>query len=936
LYSRLAVNETWRILHLEDEPDYSDFVREILAQAGIASEIVTVSTKAEFEAACETGTFGLILADYSLPGYNGLTALAHARQACPDVPVILLSGTIGEAAAIEGFRAGASDYVLKQWPERLAPAVQRAVLEVRQRVRQRRTEQALTKLGWQLNSTTTQRDAARLIYDIAQELLGCDAFSLSLFDAHGRLLNELLAVDIVEGRRVEIPPGQQHPVASPMARRVMESGAELILCAPDDPPIADAYMFGDRSRPSASLLVVPVRSGGTILGVLSVQSYRHYAYDTAQLATLQILADHCGGALERIRAQQESRELEERFYDVFNRSPDAIFVESASGRVLDVNRAGCELHGLTREELIGRHVRELVPPAQQASLEASFQQLFCGEASRLEGESLAANGKVVPVEIRTGRICYAGQDALLLHVRDISERKSVESALRSSEQLFHSVWENAADGMRLCDPFGRVVAANEAYCRLLGKTRAEVEGQPYPELFGESGTALDNLGEFVTQFAQRRFTPKWEGTVTLPGDRRAVVEQSNSFVELQGKPAMLLSVFREVTQQRRLEEQFRQAQKMEAIGQLAGGVAHDFNNLLTVIHGHASMLGMNGALDEMAGRSARQIVQAAERAAGLTRQLLTFSRRSVMQTRQLDFNEVVRNITKLLARILGEDITLQVEYPAVAPQVNADESMIEQVVMNLAVNARDAMPGGGELRLTVGTASLSDTAGMQHPDARPGEFVTLCVADAGTGIAAEHLPHIFEPFFTTKAKGKGTGLGLATVYGVLKQHQGWIEVESAPRQGTKFTAYFPRTQVGPPEPTPEARPVPRGGSETILLVEDEEPVREMVRCFLEARGYHVLEAESGVRALEVWAGEAPKVDLLLTDLVMPGGLNGRELAGVLRAERPQLRVVYMSGYSAEVLGREFVVQPGVDFLQKPFDPDRLAGMVRESLDLAAN
>ena len=929
------MSDELRILHLEDEQDYSDFVREILAEAHIGAEVVTVSTQAQFEAACQSGTFALILADYSLPDYTGIQALHHALEVCPNTPFILLSGTIGEPAAIESLRSGATDYVLKQWPERLAPAVQRAIHEARQRLRQKQAEAALTKLGWQLNSATTQRDAARTIHTIADELFGCDAFSLSLFDPSGRLLSQVLDIDVVNGQRVEMPPTESEPVASPMAQRVMKSGAELILRAPDAGMPADAQMFGDRSRPSASLIVVPLRSGGTTLGVLSVQSYRHQAYEESQLTLLQILADHCGGALERIRAEQASREMENRFYELFDHSPDAIFVESEDGVVLDVNRAGCQLHGFTREQLVGKHVRDLVPPDRRQDLAATFAALVRGEVCGAEGESWTADGRVVPVEIRTGRIRYAGKPALLLHVRDLSDRKKFESALRSSELLFHSVWENSVDGMRLTDEHGRIVAVNEAFSRLVQLPRAELEGRPFADVFSEQGEPVDATTEYIARFAGRSMPAKSEAQVVFADGRRALFEQSHSFVELRGRATVLLSVFRDVTNQRRLEEQLRQAQKMEAIGQLAGGVAHDFNNILTVIHGHASMLAMAGDLSETAVRSARQIAQAADRAAGLTRQLLTFSRRQVMQTRQLNFNEVVRNITKLLARILGEDISLRVLYATDNPLVQADESMMEQVVLNLAVNARDAMPGGGELTLEVTLVELSADDRVGHPDSRPGKFVCLRVADTGSGISAEHLPHIFEPFFTTKAKGKGTGLGLATVYGVLKQHQGWVEVESTVQRGSAFRVYVPTTEAPVSVSAVASLEAPRGGSETILLVEDEEPVREMVCCLLQAHGYNVVEAESGVRALEIWEQCGSDVDLLLTDLVMPGGVNGRELAERLRSRSPGLKVIYMSGYSADVLGKEFVVQPGLDFLQKPYDPDRLAAVIRDSLDQRA-
>jgi nitrogen-specific signal transduction histidine kinase/ActR/RegA family two-component response regulator len=389
----------------------------------------------------------------------------------------------------------------------------------------------------------------------------------------------------------------------------------------------------------------------------------------------------------------------------------------------------------------------------------------------------------------------------------------------------------------------------------------------------------------------------------------------------------------DITGRKRLEEQLRQSQKMEAIGQLAGGVAHDFNNILTVVHGHASLLLYDQELSKPAANSARQIAQAVERAAGLNRQLLTFSRRQVMQPRRLDLNEVVSNMTMMLGRILGEDITLQLNYSPHPAHVHADASMIEQVLLNLAVNARDAMPGGGQLAIKISGTSLAAKHLSYHPEARAGEFICLGVVDNGCGIAPENLRRIFEPFFTTKEVGKGTGLGLATVYGIVKQHQGWIEVESEPANGSAFRVDLPvSTEEGSQSgDKPEEQQV-RGGTETILVVEDEAPVRELVCHVLETYGYRVLHADSGAKAIESWGQTKEKVDLLLTDLVMPDRINGRELAERLCREQPSLKVIFTSGYSAEVVGKDFVLQHGLHDLQKPYEPQKLALMVRACLD----
>lgn len=813
-----SMNKPLRILHLEDDPDYADLVRAMLAAEKMEAELILVSKRAAFEAALAGETFDLILADYLLPDYSGLEALQWAQDKYPDTPFMIVSGTIGEQAAIESLKSGATDFVLKRMPERLAPAARRAVQEARERAERRRVEQrniAFSKLGQSLSSATSPVEAARIIRDTADALFHWDAFTLDLYAEERDEACPILNMDTDRnGRRFEIAVEGRDRTPSRMARRVIAQGGELILREEPLRMSGDTIPIGDTSRPSASLMVVPIRNRTKVIGTLSIQSYTLKAYGQPELSVLQSLADHCGGALERLRAEQALHESEQRFRDLFEGSPDAIFVEDLQGTVLDVNPAACTLHGVTRAELLGKNLSQLVPADSQNQVRRDFQALVEGSLWQIEGVSLRADGRAVPVEVRANRVNFSGQPAVLLHVRDISERKAAEATLH------------------------------------------------------------------------------------------------------------------------RLEAQLRQSQKMEAIGQLAGGVAHDFNNILTVIHGHASLLQAGGAMTATARRSAQQIGQAAERAATLTRQLLTFSRRQVMQPRRIDMNEVVANMTKMLGRILGEDIVLQLKYYAKPALVQADAGMMEQVLLNLAVNSRDAMPKGGLLALKIAVLDVEAAQLAQFPEARQGRFVCLTVTDSGSGIAPEILSHIFEPFFTTKEVGKGTGLGLATVYGIVKQHQGWIEVESQPAKGTSFRVFLPET-AGAVETTgkPDQETAVVGGSETILVVEDEAPVRELVCDFLAGHGYKILQAESGVKALEVWAEWKDSIDLLLTDLVMPDRISGRELAEKLWEERPQLKVMFTSGYSADVVGKDFVLQRGLNFLQKPYQPQKLALAVRDCLDL---
>ena len=388
-----------------------------------------------------------------------------------------------------------------------------------------------------------------------------------------------------------------------------------------------------------------------------------------------------------------------------------------------------------------------------------------------------------------------------------------------------------------------------------------------------------------------------------------------------------------------LEEQLRQSQKMESVGQLAAGVAHDFNNMLTIIQGHSSALLAKPALSQDILDPIQAVYFAAERAAGLTRQLLMFSRKNVIQSDLLDLREVVGNMSKMLERLLGETIRLDFLPPAQLPAVEGDVGMVEQVIMNLTVNARDAMPGGGRLTIGLDTVTIDDGYVKSHADARAGRFVRLRVTDTGIGMDAITLHRIFEPFFTTKEVGKGTGLGLATVYGIVKQHEGWVEVNSEPNKGATFDVFlpasdktlsFPRAKAAAPVATAA------GGSETILIVEDEPILREMARDILSGYGYRILEASSGREALNLWQHRSDEIDLLLTDMVMPEGVSGAELARQLLAANCGLKIIFTSGYTANEVNTELLVKMSARYLQKPYTHADLVKAVRESLDKTVN
>jgi two-component system, cell cycle sensor histidine kinase and response regulator CckA len=400
-----------------------------------------------------------------------------------------------------------------------------------------------------------------------------------------------------------------------------------------------------------------------------------------------------------------------------------------------------------------------------------------------------------------------------------------------------------------------------------------------------------------------------------------------------GPQKIVLSLAIDVTERLSLEAQLRQSQKMESIGQLAGGIAHDFNNLLTVINGHASLLLAGEKLTPKCADSLKEIVGAGKRAGALTRQLMTFSRKQQFHPQAVDLNEVVNNVTKMLRRILGEDVTLDVDFSPGLPAIKADLGMIEQVLLNLAVNSRDAMPRGGRLQISTAAVTIDAERARLNPEAVEGHFVSLTFADTGCGIAPENVGRIFEPFYTTKELDRGTGLGLATVYGIVKQHQGWITVRSRVGEGTTFEIFLPSSagKSGALQRVPGEQTV-IGGTETILVVEDESPLLKLIRHILESQGYKVLDSTNGREALAVWEGHRKRIDLLLTDLILPDGMAGTELAKILQTAKPGLKVLYTSGYDAERLAREFPQGIPPNLVQKPFHARKLAEMVYEILN----
>ena len=631
------------ILHLEDDARDAELVEATLIGGGIQCAVRRVQTRETYERALRSGGFDVILSDFSLPGFDGATALAMAREIQPEVPLILVSGIIGEEAAIDSLLAGATDYVLKNRLSRLVPAIRRALAEA-------------------------------------------------------------------EDRR---------------ARR---------------------------------------------------------------------------------RAEEARRASEAKYRQLFESSKDGLLIiERDTEQILDVNPAFLELVGYTRDEVVGSTVTDVGLAGQDPACEAAFREVV----SRDEG-----------------------------HFPDL-------------------------------------------------------------QLTGREGRRLD-----VDMISNAYFV----------GDQR-VVQCS----------------VRDISERRRLENQLRVSQKLEAVGQLAGGIAHDFNNLLVVINSYTDMAIETLREGDPMRADLQQVAEAGARAAGLTRQLLAFGRRQFLQPKVLSLNTVVSGIEQMLRRLIGEDIELRIKLSPDAGNVRADPAQVEQVLMNLVLNARDAMPQGGRLVVETADVELDELYAKTHADVKPGSFVLLAVSDTGSGMDQKILGRIFEPFFTTKGPGKGTGRGLATVYGIVKQSGGYINVKSEVGRGSTFQVYLPRDASKPTVLEAERRPAPAGGSETILVVEDDDGIRRLIHRMLEPAGYKVVSAGTGQELLRICQQWPGPVDLLLTDVVMPT-MSGSAVAARVSELRPSAKILFMSGYMDEAIGHHGVPETGINFIHKPFSAEGLLRRVREALD----
>jgi PAS domain S-box-containing protein len=878
-----------RVLHLEDNPSDAELIRHLLDVAHLSCDILLVASKDGFETALTAEQFDLIIADYNLPGYDGAAALKHARAAQPDVPVILVSGTVVEEQAVQCLHIGATDYLLKERLDRLAPAVRRAVEEADTRRARQHVERALHE---------SEARKAGILDSVLDCIVSIDAtgtviefnaaaertFGYTKAEAIGRPLTGLI---VPSQFRARLTAGLAHYLATgegPLIGKVIEIAA----------------MRSDGSELPVEMSITAVNSGG------------------APILT---------GVLRNITARKRADETRTRLAAIVGASDDAILSLALDDTILTWNAAADRLYGYVGNDMIGRNHRLLVPADKSDELIPIMARAARGETGepfetqrrRKDGSLVDISLMISPIADPIGRISSVSTIA-----RDITSRKRAEERMRFVlEASGAGIWE--MDFTTGVMQWSEILESQHGLRPgTFGGTFGAFVECVHPEdrdAVVETVTARQSRANFSMHY--RALWP--DGTVRwLSGAGRIDLG-------LHGEPLRGVGISLDVSERHSLEAQYQQAQKMEAIGRLAGGVAHDFNNLLTVILGFCELLLADHDANDPRQADIAEIQKAGTRAAGLTRQLLAFSRKESIQPTLLDLNTIVAEIRVMIERLIGEDIIVVLKLGDALAPVKADRGQVEQILLNLAVNARDAMPKGGTLTVETANVEIEENGPQRNFTVRTGPHVLLKVTDTGTGMSPEVRARVFEPFFTTKEPGKGTGLGLATVHGIARQSGGGITIDSTIGSGTSVTVYFPRAEIA--EPVVAAPPPVEPGRtsiRTVLVVEDAGALRELTKRLLERQGYTVLLAANASEARHLF-DEDPSIDLLLTDVVMPGG-SGPELVKQLMAHRPNLRVIYMSGYTNEAILHHGVLEPGIVFLQKPFSSETLRQKVREAFD----
>jgi PAS domain S-box-containing protein len=954
-----------RVLVVDDEPLNRKLAALRLRDAGFDVETAEGGVEA-LEKALESPP-DAIFSDVLMPGIDGFLLCAAVRKdpRLDHVPVVLCSSAYVEEQDRQlALEMGASALLVR------TPDLRETTQALLQAIRDERPAAALAgagipalhqeRLQAQLDKQTARNEALvrqgaiqaaalsvfrglseafsrpqnvpRVLGDVLVHCLDSAGLSTGLLYVAGE--DGVLRLQARAGLSSEAQRMAAECFGHPDVLRRVLKGSDLVCCgsgvaAPQEPDVREfAARLGHRFA-----LLIPFVVFGEGFGVLVVGSDTQDLSEPAWLGFARSLAAQFGQTLAMGRALYLGAAARARYQSLMEHANDAILVMEPGYRVLEVNRQAEALLGRPRGEIVGHNYMEFVAPEERAESAASKERLAEELTVRNERRLTRPDGARVAVEV-SASFMWIGEEAVVLAIlRDIGDRKKTEQELRDSRHQLHHVLTSSPAVMYALRVDSETLAptwVSENMERLLGYTVAEASSfewwaeRLHPDDRERVLAANSPAARQDEQTLEYRFRNK-------DGSYRWIRDEQRLLRDDSGRPVEVVGSWSDVTEKSRIEAQLVQAQKMEAIGRLAGGIAHDFNNLLGVILGYSELLGKDPGLSERSVKRTQQILKSAERAAGLTRQLLAFSRKQPLTPKIFDLNELLADLEKMLRRLIGEDVRMVTVLAPAPGTVRADPGQIEQVIVNLVVNTRDAMPRGGRLVLETTHVDVDETSADAPHQFMPGPYVVLAVSDTGHGMDATTLSRLFEPFFTTKEAGKGTGLGLATAFGIVKQSGGHIGVESEPGKGTTFRVYLPHvgekreaTAVVAPAPPPR-------GDETVLLVEDEQAIRLLIREVLEGAGYTVLETDRPENAAGLLDSHAGPIQLLLTDLVLPG-MSGAALAALATNARADMKILFMSGYTDEAVREHGLSQTAINFLQKPFTADALLRKVRSVLD----
>jgi two-component system, cell cycle sensor histidine kinase and response regulator CckA len=925
-----------RVLIAEDRSSDAELLVRELRRAGFEPEWRRVDSEADYLQALAPD-WDVILCDYSMPQFDAPRALLLLQERGYDVPFIIVSGTVGEDAAVAAMKDGANDYLIKDRLTRLGTAVRHAIEERQQREQSRRVQAQLRRF---MSSSPV------VLYALA---VRNGELELSWISDN---VTRLTGHSLDDALEKSWWTGNIHP-----------DDRERVLAAHPRPYALDQLLLEYRF----------LRKDGSWFWVRDEKRLSR----SSDGVTVEVIGSWAD-VTERKQADDAVREGEARLAGVVNSAMDAIITVDAAQRIVLFNASAERMFRCSGDAALGQPLETFVPARYRAGHAEHVRQFgTTGVTSRSMGalgaiSGLRADGEEFPIEASISQTEVAGNKLYTVILRDITERRRAErwqalqlavtQVLADATSLhaaapgiiqavcetlggkFGAVWEidPRVNNLRCADIWhvpGLVASDLETQTRQI----SFAPGSGLPGRVWASGKPLvvaDVARDPEFQRAAAAARAGLRGAVGFPillrGEVVGVVDFLGAEIhapepELLVMLAAIGSQIGQFIEHQRAAQQLLQAQRMEAVGQLAGGIAHDFNNLLGVILGYCEVAARELGEDHSLHRRIEPIHKAAERAAALTRQILTFSRKQAIDVRICDLNHIVEETQTMLGRLIGEDVRLTAVLARNLGAVRADPGQLEQVIMNLAVNARDAMPSGGQLIVETSNVDLDERYCRGHPEVRPGRYVMLAVSDTGMGMEPATLTRIFEPFFTTKELGKGTGLGLAVVYGIVKQSGGSVAVESELGRGSTFNVYFPRTDAQASQQQTTALAAAVGGSEVVLLVEDEQALREIVSETLKMAGYAVLEASEADEALAVAARSPRPIQLVITDIVLPG-LSGPEMVSRMRNTQPGVRVLLVSGYAEGPRGRTVSIEPGTPFLGKPFTIDALLRKVRAVLD----